>query len=86
MPSLPEKKKIKIFIAGDSTAAIKETKAYPETGWGIPFVYFWDSPVTVVNRATNGRYEYIEHFAANGQQELVCCYMNFFYLAINFTA
>ena len=52
---LPEKKKIKIFIAGDSTAAIKETKAYPETGWGMPFVYFWDSTVIVVNKAKNGR-------------------------------
>ncbi len=53
--TLPEKKKIKIFLAGDSTIAIKETKAYPETGWGIPFVNFWDSTVTVVNRAKNGR-------------------------------
>jgi hypothetical protein len=35
---LPDKKKIKIFIAGDSTASIKETKAFPETGWGMPFV------------------------------------------------
>jgi len=52
---LPEKKKIKIFLAGDSTMSIKETKAYPETGWGMPFVYFWDSTVTVVNRAKNGR-------------------------------
>ncbi len=53
--SLSEKKKIKIFLAGDSTMSIKETKAYPETGWGMPFVYFWDSTVTVVNRAKNGR-------------------------------
>ena len=53
--SLPQKKKIKIFIAGDSTAAIKETKAFPETGWGMPFVYFWDSTVTIVNKAKNGR-------------------------------
>ena len=52
---LPEKNKIKIFMAGDSTMSIKETKAYPETGWGMPFVYFWDSAVTVVNRAKNGR-------------------------------
>lgn len=52
---MPEKKKIKIFLAGDSTIAIKETKAYPETGWGMPFVYFWDSTVTIVNRAKNGR-------------------------------
>jgi lysophospholipase L1-like esterase len=52
---LPGKKKIKIFIAGDSTASIKDVKAYPETGWGMPFVYFWDSTVTVVNKAKNGR-------------------------------
>ncbi len=53
--AFPEKKKIKIFLAGDSTMSIKETKAYPETGWGMPFVHFWDSSVTVVNRAKNGR-------------------------------
>ena len=53
--ALPEKKKIKIFMAGDSTMSIKETKAYPETGWGMPFVYFWDSTVTVINKAKNGR-------------------------------
>jgi lysophospholipase L1-like esterase len=52
---LTEKKKIKIFMAGDSTMAIKEIKAYPETGWGMPFVYFFDSTVTVDNRAKNGR-------------------------------
>ncbi|OLY92116.1 rhamnogalacturonan acetylesterase [Cnuella takakiae] len=52
---LPPKKKIKIFLAGDSTISIKETKAHPETGWGMPFVYFWDSTVTVVNKARNGR-------------------------------
>lgn len=53
--AFPNKKKIKIFLAGDSTIAIKEAKAYPETGWGMPFVHFWDSSVTVVNRAKNGR-------------------------------
>lgn len=52
---LPVKKKIKIFMAGDSTIAIKDPKAFPETGWGMPFVYFWDSTVTVVNKAKNGR-------------------------------
>jgi lysophospholipase L1-like esterase len=52
---IPEKKKVTIFLAGDSTMSIKETRAYPETGWGMPFVYFWDSTVTVVNRAKNGR-------------------------------
>src|SRR5687768_7535202 len=53
--SMPAKEKIKIFLAGDSTMSIKETKVYPETGWGMPFVHFWDSTVTVVNRAKNGR-------------------------------
>lgn len=52
---MPQKKKIKLFIAGDSTASIKEVKAFPETGWGMPFVHFWDSTVTVVNKAKNGR-------------------------------
>jgi lysophospholipase L1-like esterase len=51
----PPGKKIKIFLAGDSTMSNKETKAFPETGWGMPFVHFWDSTVTVVNRAKNGR-------------------------------
>lgn len=53
--AIPAKTKIKIFLAGDSTMSIKETKAYPETGWGMPFVYFWDSSVTVINQAKNGR-------------------------------
>jgi lysophospholipase L1-like esterase len=53
--ALPPKKKIKIWLIGDSTMSVKEVKAYPETGWGMPFVYFWDSTVTVDNRAMNGR-------------------------------
>jgi len=44
-----------IWLCGDSTIAIKETKAYPETGWGMPFVYFWDAAVQVKNLAKNGR-------------------------------
>src|SRR5689334_12833438 len=50
----PEPKKINIFMAGDSTMAIKDTRAFPETGWGMPFVYFWDSSVAVINKAKNG--------------------------------
>lgn len=53
--SFPEKKKITIWLCGDSTMSIKEKKAYPETGWGMPFVYFWDSTVQVKNLAKNGR-------------------------------
>ncbi|GEO06105.1 rhamnogalacturonan acetylesterase RhgT [Adhaeribacter aerolatus] len=50
-----EKKKFKVYLIGDSTMAIKDPKAYPETGWGMPFVYFFDSSVEVDNRAKNGR-------------------------------
>ncbi|HMR91067.1 MAG TPA: rhamnogalacturonan acetylesterase [Chitinophagaceae bacterium] len=49
------KKKITIWLAGDSTIAIKEQRVYPETGWGMPFAYFWDSTVSVRNLAKNGR-------------------------------
>ena len=49
------KKKITVWLAGDSTMSIKETKAYPETGWGMPFTYFFDSTVTIKNIAKNGR-------------------------------
>jgi lysophospholipase L1-like esterase len=50
-----QKKKITVWLAGDSTISIKETKAYPETGWGMPFVYFFDTTVAVKNIAKNGR-------------------------------
>jgi lysophospholipase L1-like esterase len=52
---IPPKKKIKVWLIGDSTMANKETRAYPETGWGMPFTYFFDSTVVVDNRAKNGR-------------------------------
>jgi len=48
-------KKIKIWLVGDSTMSDKKTEAYPETGWGMPFRYFFDSTVVVDNRAQNGR-------------------------------
>lgn len=47
--------RITVYLIGDSTISIKETKAYPETGWGMPFVNFFDSTVVVDNRARNGR-------------------------------
>lgn len=50
-----EEKKIRIFMAGDSTMSIKDPKYYPETGWGMPFTQFWNSNVEVVNKAKNGR-------------------------------
>jgi len=44
-----------VFMAGDSTMSIKAVKDYPETGWGMPFSYFFDENITVNNRAKNGR-------------------------------
>lgn len=48
-------KKIKVWLIGDSTMSIKDPRTYPETGWGMPFANFFDSSVTVDNRAKNGR-------------------------------
>jgi lysophospholipase L1-like esterase len=48
-------KRITVYLIGDSTAANKLPKAFPETGWGMPFAIFFDSTVVVDNRAKNGR-------------------------------
>jgi len=53
--AMPPKKKITVWLIGDSTMSVKAVNTYPETGWGMPFVYFFDSTVTVDNRAQNGR-------------------------------
>lgn len=52
---LSPERHIKVWLIGDSTMADKEVRAYPETGWGMPFAHFFDSTVTVDNRAKNGR-------------------------------
>lgn len=52
---LPGRKHLKVYLIGDSTMSQKVASAYPETGWGMPFTYFFDSTVTVDNRAVNGR-------------------------------
>jgi lysophospholipase L1-like esterase len=44
-----------VYLIGDSTLSIKEVKNYPETGWGMPFAWFFDSSVKVDDRAMNGR-------------------------------
>lgn len=44
-----------IYIIGDSTAANKEAKAYPETGWGMELGSFFNNGVKIDNRALNGR-------------------------------
>ncbi|WAC14176.1 rhamnogalacturonan acetylesterase [Dyadobacter pollutisoli] len=47
--------KISVYLIGDSTMAVKQVSAYPETGWGMPFAHFFDDSVVVVNGAMNGR-------------------------------
>ncbi|RYZ27387.1 MAG: rhamnogalacturonan acetylesterase [Chitinophagaceae bacterium] len=52
---LVKEKQTTVYLIGDSTIANKDVKAYPETGWGMPFSGFFDSSVVVDNRAKNGR-------------------------------
>jgi lysophospholipase L1-like esterase len=51
----PPKKKIRLYLVGDSTMCEYETSRAPLTGWGMPFKYFFDSTVQVDNRARGGR-------------------------------
>lgn len=46
---------IKIFIAGDSTAATKQPDKKPETGWGERLPDFFTDQVEFDNKAANGR-------------------------------
>jgi lysophospholipase L1-like esterase len=48
-------KRTTVWLIGDSTMANKEIRAFPETGWGMPFSNFFDSTIVVDNRAKNGR-------------------------------
>jgi len=48
-------KQIKIFIAGDSTAATKDPSKYPETGWGQVINLYFNDEVCIRNFAKNGR-------------------------------
>ena len=45
----------KLFLLGDSTCAVKEDSARPETGWGEMFYPYLKDRWTLVNHAKNGR-------------------------------
>src|SRR6478672_11826514 len=47
--------KTKIYLIGDSTMCTYEPDRAPLTGWGMPFAHFFDSTVTIDNRARGGR-------------------------------
>jgi lysophospholipase L1-like esterase len=53
--SFPPKKKIKVWLIGDSTMCTYEPGRAPLAGWGMPFIYFFDSSVTIDNSAKGGR-------------------------------
>jgi pectinesterase len=52
---VPAKKKITIWMIGDSTMAKKDPRTFPETGWGMEFQPFFDADATVNDLALNGR-------------------------------
>lgn len=52
---VPQKKKIKVWMIGDSTMCLYESNRAPLTGWGMPFANFFDSTVTIENKARGGR-------------------------------
>lgn len=52
---VPPKKKINVWMIGDSTMCIQPRDRSPVTGWGTPFEDFFDSTVTVMNKARGGR-------------------------------
>lgn len=51
----PPRKKIKVWLIGDSTMCTYEPNRSPLAGWGMPFAYFFDSSVIIDNRARGGR-------------------------------
>lgn len=51
----PAKKKINVYLIGDSTMCLYEINRTPLTGWGMPFASFFDSTVVIDNRARGGR-------------------------------
>jgi hypothetical protein len=40
-PFTSKKEQITVYIIGDSTAANKQPKAFPETGWGMALANFF---------------------------------------------
>ncbi len=47
--------KIRVWLIGDSTVCDQPLDRAPVTGWGTPFAGFFDSTVSVINKARGGR-------------------------------
>lgn len=52
---LAQNKKIKIYLVGDSTMCLYDDSRFPQEGWGMPFVHFFDDSVEIENHAKGGR-------------------------------
>jgi lysophospholipase L1-like esterase len=53
--TLPIKKPVKVWMIGDSTMCQYDSSRFPLTGWGMPFAQYFDSSVTIENKAKGGR-------------------------------
>ncbi|WNH11197.1 rhamnogalacturonan acetylesterase [Thalassobellus suaedae] len=50
-----QNKKVKIYLVGDSTMCLYDDSRFPQEGWGMPFVNFFDDTVDIENHAKGGR-------------------------------
>jgi lysophospholipase L1-like esterase len=53
--ALPQRKKIRVYMIGDSTMCEYDARRAPLTGWGMPFKNYFDSSIVIDNRARGGR-------------------------------
>lgn len=53
--ALPSRRKTTVWMVGDSTMCLYDSARFPLTGWGMPFARYFDTTVTVKNRARGGR-------------------------------
>ncbi|UKM66471.1 rhamnogalacturonan acetylesterase [Flavobacteriaceae bacterium GSB9] len=44
-----------IYLVGDSTMCLYDDSRFPQAGWGMPFVHFFDESVAIENHAKGGR-------------------------------
>jgi lysophospholipase L1-like esterase len=51
---LYKKNHVTVYLIGDSTMAFYRSPKFPIAGWGMPFADFFDSTVTVKNKAEGG--------------------------------
>jgi lysophospholipase L1-like esterase len=51
---LYRKEHITVYLIGDSTMCFYTPEQSPLTGWGMPFANFFDSNVTIKNKAEGG--------------------------------